>query len=364
MQWSSKDIQQFRKDLVEWGASISRPMPWKGSKDPYKVWLSEIILQQTRVEQGLPYFERFVERYPSIMDLAEAKEDDVLKLWEGLGYYSRARNLHFTAKFVAKELGGKFPSDHKSILALKGVGPYTAAAIASFAFGLSHAVVDGNVFRVLTRIFGIDTPVDSTAGKKEITNLASALIDPQAPAAYNQAMMDFGALQCTPKAPNCIACPFQNRCIAFKKNKVSSYPVKSKRIKKRNRYFQYLVLEYNGLVWLQQRTEKDIWQHLYEFPLLETEELELSAQQLKRHPDWQKAFNDSRAQIVEKTKLFRQVLTHQNIHAFFWEVQLEAPLSAPSNHLFSVDRKNLSKFAFPKIIDWYLNDKSLYLKLY
>ncbi|MCR9286527.1 MAG: A/G-specific adenine glycosylase [Bacteroidetes bacterium] len=227
-----KQKQFFTKKLMEWFSQNHRPLPWKGEKNPYYVWLSEIILQQTRVEQGLPYFEKFKSTYPTVAGLANAPEDEVMKLWEGLGYYSRARNLHFTAKYISKELGGVFPSDFEGILKLKGVGPYTAAAIASFAFDLPHAVVDGNVYRVLSRFFGIEKAIDSTEGKKEFSKLAQTLIDTKQPANYNQAIMDFGATHCKPSSPNCGKCLMSLNCFAFKNSKIESLPFKSKKKKK------------------------------------------------------------------------------------------------------------------------------------
>ncbi|MEM6964892.1 MAG: A/G-specific adenine glycosylase, partial [Bacteroidota bacterium] len=212
--------QFFTKQLLRWSETIDRPMPWKGEKNPYLIWLSEIILQQTRVEQGLPYFLKFKANYPTVHDLANAPEDEVMKLWEGLGYYSRARNLHFTAKFISKELNGIFPKNYDSILKLKGVGAYTAAAIASFAYDLPHAVVDGNVYRVLSRFFGIKTPIDTTEGKKQFTQLANELLVSDQAAKYNQAIMDFGAIQCMPKNPLCHECTFQTTCKAFQQKKI------------------------------------------------------------------------------------------------------------------------------------------------
>ena len=219
----------FTKNLMAWFATNHRPMPWKGEKNPYLIWLSEIILQQTRVEQGLPYFLKFKENYPTVTDLANAPEDEVMRMWQGLGYYSRARNLHFTAKHIAYDLNGVFPKTYVEILKLKGVGTYTAAAIASFAYDLPNAVVDGNVYRVLARYFGIETPIDSTIGKKEFTKLAYELLDNKRPADYNQAIMDFGATQCKPKKPNCINCPLNQKCIGFNTQKIDTLPIKTKK---------------------------------------------------------------------------------------------------------------------------------------
>ena len=263
----------FSKILMDWYEPDARPMPWKAEKNPYLVWLSEVILQQTRVEQGLPYFQRFKNRYPAVEDLANAPEDELMKLWEGLGYYSRARNLHSTAKFIANVLNGIFPTAYNDILKLKGVGPYTASAISSFAFGLPHAVVDGNVYRVLSRIFGIDDAIDSTKGKNNFNSLAQELLDKENPAEYNQAIIDFGAIQCSPKSPSCEDCPFNGQCFAFLNNQVDLFPVKSKKIKKKTRFFNYLILNSNDKLLIGKRSEKDIWRNLYEFPIIETNSL-------------------------------------------------------------------------------------------
>ena len=359
-------IALFLEGLGAWFAQNHRPLPWKGEKDPYLIWLSEIILQQTRVEQGMPYFERFCRRFPEVKALADAEEDEVMKLWEGLGYYSRARNLHAAAKHIAYELGGQFPEQYKEILALKGVGPYTAAAIASFAYDLPTAVVDGNVYRVLARFWGMDTPIDTTSGKKTFAQLAQQLIEasPALPSEHNQAMMDFGAVHCKPKAPCCSSCPLQNHCVAFQQQRVSALPVKQKKLVKKRRYFHYLLLNQGEQVYIRKRTQKDIWRNLYEFPLLETERLKLSPAQLQSRAIWQALTNGQPAAVEQVSPPRQQVLTHQYIQAVFWELRVPDQAAAPKlDGLRKVERKNLSKFAFPKIIDWYLRDKSLYLNL-
>ena len=350
----------FRKNLLEWHAANDRPLPWKGEKNPYFIWLSEIILQQTRVEQGMPYFLRFQEKYPTVKDLADAPEDDVMKLWEGLGYYSRARNLHFTAKLIANELDGKFPDTYEEIIKLKGVGEYTAAAIASFAYELPHAVLDGNVYRVLSRFFGIDTPIDTTEGKKAFRKLADELLNKKKPAAYNQAIMDFGATQCTPKLPNCGRCVLKKNCQALQQKRVTELPIKSKKIKKQTRYFNYLVLNFEGQVWLKKRTEKDIWQNLYEFPLVETEAL-ADKDILLENETWQEIIGDNDFKVKHISAPFRQTLSHRYIIATFFEMESDYSFFIKKSGYIKVERKNLGKFAFPKIIDLYLKDNSLNL---
>jgi A/G-specific adenine glycosylase len=353
----------FRKELMKWFEASHRPLPWKGERDPYLIWLAEIILQQTRVEQGLPYYERFKARYPQVQALAEAPPDEVMKLWEGLGYYSRARNLQQTAQYVTLELGGKFPRDYEGLRRLKGVGEYTAAAIASFAYGLPHAVLDGNVFRVLARFFGISTPIDSSAGKRQFSELAQVLIAGQDPAQHNQAMMDFGATHCTPKAPACSTCPLRPACQAFQQEKVDKWPVKAKKLQRKARYFHYLVFNQAGYVWLQKRAASDIWQQLYEFPLLEFDRLTCVPDELRASTLWQKLLGKQEAHFRQSSPPFSQVLTHQKIHAIFWEIELPPGTTIESEGLKPEKRENLPKFAFPKIIAQYLKDNSLYLGL-
>lgn len=363
----------FRKNILTWHAGHQRPMPWKGERDPYKIWLSETILQQTRVEQGLPYYLKFVKAYPTVKQLADAPLDEVLKNWEGLGYYSRARNMHAAAKFITQERNGIFPETYPGIRALKGVGDYTAAAIASFAFDLPHAVLDGNVYRVLSRYFGIETPIDSTAGKKQFSALAQSLLDPKAPGSYNQAIMDFGADHCTPRKPGCSNCPLKPRCIALKTDAVAQLPQKSKSLKKRNRFFAYAVFYHGQNVWLHRRNEKDIWRNLYEFPLLELQEMPRDLadlpQILLNH------FFDENApkgiNPIAISKTYRQTLTHQVIHAVFCEFKLTG-----SKKTIDFQQDKLSDFgqfdqfklkkilAVPRIIDWFWAEKDVTLSLF
>jgi A/G-specific adenine glycosylase len=357
------DAAFFRSRLLEWYQSSHRPLPWKGEKDPYIIWLSEIILQQTRVEQGLPYFHRFAERYPRVQDLADAPEDEVMKLWEGLGYYSRARNMHAAAKYIVDELGGQFPNTYQGILQLKGVGPYTAAAIASFAFDLPRAVLDGNVFRVLSRFFGIDQPIDSSAGKKQFKELAQLLLDPKDPARYNQAIMDFGATHCRPQKPLCAACPFLKKCQASQQDRIQELPIKSKKIRRRTRFFHYLVINQGAEVWIRKRTGKDIWKNLYEFPMVEMERSLRQAEEIIKAFDFAAPLHPTSYQIEKVSPPYQQLLTHQKIVATFVQIRLKKPADLNSFGIKKIDRKNLGKFAFPKLIDCYLKDKSLYLNL-
>ena len=338
----------FKTNLQIWNNTINnRKMPWKGEKNPYYIWLSEIILQQTRVEQGWDYYLKFINLFPTVEDLANAKQDDVLKAWEGLGYYSRARNLHYAAQQIVNQFGGDFPASKEALLTLKGVGDYTASAIASFAFNLPHAVVDGNVIRILSRFFGIDTPFDIAKGKKIFADFALKCLDINNPALHNQAIMDFGALVCTPKNPSCSNCILNEKCTGYQNNLTDTLPVKSKKIIKKNRNFLFLDIEYNGARYIEQRLENDIWKNLYQFPLIEEK---FSNNEMMESLIQQK-IGTSDFTVVEKYSGFRQTLTHQKIEASF--VKLIVNKSLKSNFI-EVKPDNLYKFAFPKLINLYI----------
>lgn len=319
-------------------------MPWKGATDPYRIWLSEIILQQTRVGQGWAYYERFLARFPTLAELAAAPDDEVMKLWEGLGYYARARNLLHTAREIMNRHGGQFPDTYEGLLALKGIGPYTAAAIASFAFQQPHAVVDGNVFRVLARYFDIDILPDSQQGKKLFRQLADLLIDPGQPAAFNQAIMDFGATVCTPAQPACMFCPMREDCQAWLTGQVDQLPRRSVKPEKKIRYFHYFHLRENGRTWIQKRVARDIWKGLYELPLLET------GPNPAEHARW----GDLTAQ-ASAGQVFRQALTHQVIVIQFWEAGVPDPFPTEWADSFPVAEAELFRYAFPRPIARYLS---------
>jgi len=306
----------FQEEIVKWYLSNKRELPWRGSTDAYVIWLSEIILQQTRVEQGLPYFLRFLENYPTVADFASASETQILKLWQGLGYYSRGRNMLYTAREIQEKHGGVFPVVYKDLIALKGIGDYTAAAISSFSSNESRPVLDGNVFRLLSRYFGIDAAINSTAGKKAFAELAQALIIGQKPSVYNQAIMEFGALQCKPKSPLCPACPLQEGCFARKNNRINELPVKEKKLKKRIRYFNYFFCsdEASNLL-VKKRSAGDIWQELYDFPLIETENFHTD-QPLKFETAIKNTFGDHcKITLLHQKK---HLLTHQTIYVQFF----------------------------------------------
>lgn len=357
----NNDIKKkFTNNLLKWFESSNRPLPWKDETDPYLIWLSEIILQQTRVAQGLPYFNAFKKRFPTIKNLADAPEDEVMRLWEGLGYYSRARNLHATAKYIAYNLNSVFPSTYQDIIKLKGVGAYTAAAIASFAYKLPHAVVDGNVYRVLSRYFGIETAIDTTQGKKEFAKLAQDLLKKSKPDTYNQAIMDFGATHCTPKLPKCTSCVYKSNCVAHNTQKIDKLPFKSKKITKKERFFNFLIINIGDVVLIQKREEKDIWRNLYQFPLIETTKLEDT---IEASLFW-KSITQNSCKLHKKSKPYQQILTHRKIKAIFWEIELKEIPAIMEKTLIAVPRNSLKQYAFPKIVNLYLQDKSLYLNLF
>ncbi len=313
-------MMKFSNTLIQWYLQNNRELPWRKTKNPYFIWLSEIMLQQTRVAQGMSYYLKFTEEFPTVFDLAKAKESTVLKMWQGLGYYSRARNLHYTAKQIATELNGEFPSTYKEIIKLKGIGDYTASAISSICFQEPTAVVDGNVYRVLSRFFGIKTPINSTAGIKEFKELAQTLIDRKQPGAYNQAIMDFGALHCKPQNPLCESCVFNNSCIAFQKKTVKDLPVKDKKIKVRKRYLNYLVMiSKDEKTILSERKGKGIWQGLYEFPFIESAKT-ISLDELILTPDFVKLVpSKSNISLYNKKEIVHK-LSHQHLHTQFWVI--------------------------------------------
>ena len=343
----------FTKHLLKWNREENkREMPWKNEREPYRVWISEIILQQTRVSQGLAYYNRFMAAFPGIKNLANAPETRVFKLWEGLGYYSRCRNIIETARHIANDLDGVFPNSYDEILKLKGVGSYTASAIASFAFGLPHAVVDGNVFRVLSRFFGILIPVDSREGKKYYGALAAKLLDRQRPGVYNQAIMDFGATVCKP-LPLCNICPLKGGCLAFSNNLQQQLPVKEKVVKRRKRYLYYLEVVYKDKVYVRKRTAKDIWQQLYEFILIESGR-SLSLSRLQATAEYEAIFKGQKPVVESISPVYRQQLTHQDIEGRFIRLRTGKPLLQKDYSL--VQPRALRELPFPKFITAYLKD--------
>jgi A/G-specific adenine glycosylase len=346
----------FAEGLLEWNRkSNRREMPWKGEKDPYKIWISEIILQQTRVEQGWAYYERFISNFPTVDHLAQATEDQVFKLWEGLGYYTRCRNLIATARFISHARGGRFPDTYEEISKLKGIGPYTAAAISSFAFNLPHAVVDGNVIRVLSRVFGIDAPVNEGSSRKLFSNLANELMGLHNPAAYNQAIMDFGATVCKPKSPECGNCPFREECKAFNLQLVNKLPNKQKKPAKKKRYFHYLIIDHNGELYLKKRKGKDIWQNLFEFCLYESDML-LEAEEFVKTEFFRTKLENTPYYIVHVSPARKQQLTHQELNGRFFRIQVKTKPQGLDEYI-PVAENDISKLALPRFILSYLHEK-------
>lgn len=343
----------FSRSLVCWHTAVNnRTMPWKGIKDPYKIWLSEIILQQTRVEQGLAYYERFTHRFPKIQDLAQASDTEVFKLWEGLGYYNRCRNLLATARRVSSIFDGVFPNTQEGLLALKGIGAYTAAAIGSFAFNLPLAVVDGNVMRVLSRFFAIADPIDGTVGKSRLADLADQLLDRKDPATYNQAIMDLGATVCKPRQPQCTTCPLARKCQAFALGTQDRFPVKAKKTAARERFFYYLILQAGQQTAIKQRQGKDIWSGLHEFMLKETDE-PVAANELASLSFWGINTLVSKGGTWELSETITHQLTHQKIHCRF----LRAPINKtiPLDEYQWVSAPLLKTLAFPRLITRFMD---------
>ena len=319
-------MDNFGEILIKWYQDNKRDLPWRRTKNPYLIWISEIILQQTRVAQGYDYYQRFVKRFPDVFSLAAADEDEVMKYWQGLGYYSRARNLHAAARSMAG--AGGFPKTYKEVLALKGVGEYTAAAICSFAYGMPYAVVDGNVYRVLSRWLGIETPIDSAEGKRIFAEVAAELLDKAQPGIYNQAIMDFGALQCTPASPNCMFCPFVDTCVARQKGVVDTLPVKQHKTKTTNRYFNYIYVRAGAYTFINKRTGNDIWKNLFELPLIETPTA-LSEEEFLALPEFRAFFASGEVPVVRSVcREVKHVLSHRVIYANLYEVTLSENLTS------------------------------------
>ena len=342
-------MTDFTTQLLQWYKLHKRPLPWRETTDPYKIWISEIILQQTQVVQGTGYYFKFLKHYPNVKALANAEEDEVLRLWQGLGYYSRARNLHKAAKTIVKDFETTFPDNYTDLLSLNGIGPYTAAAIASFAYNLPYAVIDGNVYRFLSRLKGIDTPIDSNEGKKQFDDLANALLNKKDPANHNQAMMEMGATVCKPKNPDCLKCPFHVDCAAYQTGQVDNLPVKSKKTKQRHRYFHYFwVYSGENKVMIHKRDGKDIWQNLYQLPLYES-----SKKLTAKH--FEKKVSGS-FKLLKETK---HILSHQIIHAGFFLTDKESLQKLGLSQYEEINVSKCVNYAFPQLVVNFLNEQNL-----
>ena len=342
--------------LLKWYKENKRELPWRETRDPYKIWISEVILQQTRIAQGLNYYLRFVEKFPTVNVLAESSENEVLKSWQGLGYYTRARNLHKGAKTIVEMYDSKLPTTYKEILSIEGIGEYTAAAVLSIAYNKPYAVVDGNVYRVLSRLFAIKTPIDVTEGKKEFSRLARELLDVDNPGKHNQAVMEFGALHCTPAQPLCHSCPLEYLCIANQLHKQLDFPVKSRKVKVRNRYFHYFQIEYNGYTFINKRQDNDIWKNMYEFPLIETD-VKASLTDLMKVKYFDKLFSDSDVTFHQNLKQVKHILTHQNIFASFYTVKATKLNEYLKSNFLKIRVDEVSLFPISRLIHRYLERK-------
>ncbi|MFW5890020.1 MAG: A/G-specific adenine glycosylase [Marinilabiliaceae bacterium] len=346
-------MTHFTQLIKKWYHHYGRKLPWRETRDPYKIWVSEIILQQTRIGQGTKYYNNFLNAFPDIFALAKASETDVMQQWQGLGYYSRARNMHYAAKTIVNDHDGMFPQTYKKIQTLKGIGPYTSSAIASFAFNLPYAVVDGNVSRILSRCFAIDTPIDSSQGRKQFQTLAEQLLDRDDPATHNQAIMDIGAIICKPANPLCDKCPLADLCQARKNENQRDYPVKSQRKTRKKRFLNFLIIHYNGRILIEKRTGEDIWKGLYQFPLMET---------------FEKASKESMESKIRKmtgedvkiTKIHekKHILTHQELQAIFfklkWPEELPPPEISDHNKAVLYSAGEIYKIPFPQLIQEHL----------
>lgn len=346
----------FIEKLTEWYKFQKRELPWRSTKNPYKIWISEIILQQTRISQGLPYYHKFIDKYPKLENLANASEIEILRLWQGLGYYSRARNMLICAKTLQRNYGGNFPQRFEELRKLKGIGEYTAAAIASFAFEQNVAVVDGNVYRVLSRIFGIDLDIASNEGKKMFRKLANDLLPTKNADIYNQAIMEFGALQCVPKNPNCSICPLKTECKAYRNGEQDSFPVKLRKSAPKDRFFSYFVIAGQEGYYLKQRQPGDIWTGLYDFYLVEGDEKQdFDAAAWKA-----KSEHGTRFMLIDEPAVYRSLLSHQTIHATFFKVKFAAEPAGEflsSNKLSIYSKKAIDELPKPIMIADYLNDE-------
>lgn len=350
------NLKQISKILIDWYQINMRALPWRETNDSYKIWVSEVMLQQTRVAQSLNYYLKFIDKFPTVNVLAESSENEVLKAWQGLGYYSRARNLHEGAKSVVALHNAKLPETYKEIITIKGIGEYTAAAILSIAYNKPYAVVDGNIYRVLSRLFAIDTPIDTTEGKKFFAKLAQNTLDCSRPAMHNQAIMEFGALHCTPTQPLCESCPLQHLCIAKQLNMQTELPVKSKKVKVRNRYFHYFHVKYRGHTYLSKREGDDIWKGLYEFPLIETskdmELIDLMATDL-----FNAMFKDAEIVTHSVSNTIKHILSHQHIYAKFYVVEVVKTGSFLTEAYLKIDENDLSLYPISRLIHRYLESK-------
>ena len=347
------DNMDFKKTIIKWYNQNRRELPWRETHNPYFIWISEVILQQTRVAQGLEYYNRFITIFPTIKDLANADIDKVMKVWQGLGYYTRARNLHSSAKQIQSDFNGKMPSTYTELLKIKGLGPYSAGAIASFAYGEAVPAIDGNVYRVLSRIFGVFTSSETSTGKKEFYNLTLELMDKEKPDTFNQALLDFGALQCIPRNPNCETCPFQDICYAYRNNLTNHLPVKGKKLKTRDRYLNYIIIKHQDYTFIQRREAGDIWTSLYEFPLIETDS-QVDLKSLIKNPKWGEFFSKEKTIILFESQPIKHILSHQMLYTKFYIIEVSKPTYYITSNYLRVRIENIQEYSTPRVIDNFL----------
>jgi A/G-specific adenine glycosylase len=345
--------------ILNWYIKHKRDLPWRETADPYRIWLSEVILQQTRVEQGLPYYLRFTGRYKTVRQLAAANDDEVMKLWQGLGYYNRAANMLKTARLITKEHKGVFPGTYEELIRLKGVGPYTAAAIASIAYNEARAVVDGNVYRVLARLFAISEPINSTTGKKLFAGIADQVLNRKHPGMYNQGIMELGATVCKPRQPSCVQCPVQVHCRAFSEKTIADYPVKLKANKPVDRFLSYFYIDQNKRTFITQRMGKNIWKGLYELPNIESGKA-LQARIVTKNEAFRQLFGHSDGIAVEHLFSARHQLSHQTIYADFFRLTSDRQLVPNGDGYIRVKLSDLETYAVPRLFDKFLNYLNLH----
>jgi A/G-specific adenine glycosylase len=343
----------FKSILVSWYLENRRDLPWRHTKNPYYIWVSEVILQQTRVAQGLSYYQQFIKSFPTITALAAAHEDSVLKVWQGLGYYTRARNLHKAAKLIVNQHDGNIPEEYNELIKIKGIGAYSAGAIASFAFKKAVPAIDGNVYRIIARIFGVFSLPTSAQGKREFFQIVTDLMDKKSPDTFNQALLDFGALQCVPKSPKCGDCPFQQYCYAYRNNMIDSLPVKGKKLVPRHRYFTYLLIRYGYYTFIYKRQSKDIWHSLYEFPLIETDK-EVEPIELHKNDQWNEWFGCEKVTINYISDEFKHLLSHQTLHTRFVIVKIDSIPQKLTSECTMVPTTEIDNYSTPKLIDNFL----------
>lgn len=347
------DPMDFKNIIIKWYNQNKRDLPWRNINNPYFIWVSEVILQQTRVIQGLDYYNRFISTFPTIKDLAEANIDKVMKVWQGLGYYTRARNLHKAAKQIMEDYNGKLPTSYNELLKISGLGPYSAGAIASFAFKEAVPAIDGNVYRVLSRIYGVFASTETSSGKKEFFELTMELIDKERPDIFNQALLDFGAMQCIPRSPNCIVCPFSDICYAFRNNLINQLPVKGKKIATRDRYLNYIIIRCKDSSFIHKREAGDIWNSLYEFPLIETSK-PVDLISLMKDPLWQELFGKTKTGIIYNSETIKHLLSHQTLYAKFVIVEINKPNYYLNANFLKVTISDIQEYSVPKVIDNFL----------